>query len=256
MWILAGASRGAARGGHADLFDLWSLIGLGYLGAFLVALGFGLIPFAGPSNTVLAAVAVMLLSSAHLFLIAVTIALGASVAKTAHYYATLLAARALGEERRKKLESYRARLGSSGALALFLAAASPIPDEPVVIPLSLMGYNIGRFFLAFFAGKMVATLLGAYSGQAVFPALRSLFDTVGTAVLSVILTVAVTLTMLRMKKRKVHLPSREALSRIEAAPHLSRSSLSSCRNNPRVNLVSRLHHTAIPRINTTVFLEI
>jgi len=118
----------------------------------------------------------------------------------------MLAARTLGEERRKKLESYKHRVGKSGALALFIAAASPIPDEPVVIPLSLMGYNVYRFFLAFFAGKMVATLLGAYFGRAAYPIFESLFGTVGTAILSVVLTVIITFAMLRLGKRKGPLP--------------------------------------------------
>ncbi|MEM2905655.1 MAG: VTT domain-containing protein [Candidatus Bathyarchaeia archaeon] len=188
------------------MVDPWGLISLGYVGAFLVALSFGLIPFAGPSNTLLAAVAVMLLPSAHPFAVAAAVALGATVAKTVHYYAALLAARALGEERRRKLESYRARVGKSGALLLLIAAATPVPDEPVVIPLSLMGYNVYRFFLAYLAGKMLATLLGAYLGRAASPLFESLLGAAGTVLFSVALTAIVTYAMLRLEKRKSPLP--------------------------------------------------
>lgn len=63
-----------------------------------------------------------------------------------------------------------------------------------------MGYNVVKFFLAFFGGKMVATLLGAYSGRALYPVFESLFGPIATAALAVLLTIAITFAMLRLEK--------------------------------------------------------
>jgi uncharacterized membrane protein YdjX (TVP38/TMEM64 family) len=47
---------------------------------------------------------------------------------------------------------------------LFLAAASPFPDDPVVVYTALTRYNIFKFMLAYFAGKVIVTLAGALIG--------------------------------------------------------------------------------------------
>ena len=52
-----------------------------------------------------------------------------------------------------------------GAAAAFIAAATPIPDDLVYIPLGLAKYNPKRFFLATFAGKVVLSyvvVVGSY----------------------------------------------------------------------------------------------
>jgi uncharacterized membrane protein YdjX (TVP38/TMEM64 family) len=47
-------------------------------------------------------------------------------------------------------------------LLIFVVAATPIPDEPVVIPLGLMKYNPAKFFVFFFLGKLSIIIVGAY----------------------------------------------------------------------------------------------
>jgi len=42
-----------------------------------------------------------------------------------------------------------------GATAAFVAAATPIPDDFIYVPLGLAKYNPTRFFVATFAGKIV-----------------------------------------------------------------------------------------------------
>jgi len=52
-------------------------------------------------------------------------------------------------------------------LAVFIAAALPVPDDVVYIPVGVSGYNVFSFFIALFLGKIVVTTLAALYGVAV-----------------------------------------------------------------------------------------
>jgi membrane protein DedA with SNARE-associated domain len=52
-------------------------------------------------------------------------------------------------------------------LAVFLAAASPIPDDVVYIPVGISGYSVAYFFMALFLGKLVITILTVIYGAVV-----------------------------------------------------------------------------------------
>jgi membrane protein DedA with SNARE-associated domain len=176
-----------------------ALINEGLFGVFIVSLALNLIPFFGPSNTVLAAAVAAILPSMHPLAIALFIAIGASFAKTVHYYVAFIGRKALNEERRERLEEYRKKAPRWAPLALFMAAASPIPDEPIVLPLGLIRYSPLKFFIAFFLGKMVATTLGAYIGRFASSVLEPYLDVTLTAIASVALTILVTFLLLRRK---------------------------------------------------------
>jgi len=140
------------------------LASYGYVGVFLVSLAVNLLPFTSPSNMVLAGAAAFLLPAMNPLLVGLSVALAASVAKTGHYYvASYLGSKA--RNKTEKLESYGRRLGRWGALAAFVAAATPIPDDPIVIPLGLTRYSPIKFFVAYFLGKSLISAAGAYLGQ-------------------------------------------------------------------------------------------
>jgi membrane protein DedA with SNARE-associated domain len=162
----------------------------GYLGVFAVSLAVNLLPFTSPSNMILAGAAAFLVPTMDPILVGLAVAIAASLAKTVHYYVASYVGAKTGSKS-EKLGSYGRRLGRWGALAAFVVAATPIPDDPVVIPLGMTRYSPAKFFIAYLMGKTLVSVLGAYLGrqsaltfQAVLPSNEYI---VVTAVVSVLI---------------------------------------------------------------------
>jgi membrane protein YqaA with SNARE-associated domain len=155
------------------LFDsmsgfLENLLSLGYPGVLIVSFTLNLIPFLGPSNLVISGIIGSLIHSSNPLIIGFLIALGASIAKTIHFGLSFFAVTIVKRKQKPEESNNGKREHSSqklGMIALFIAAASPVPDEPIVIPLGLMRYSPIKFFTAFFTGKILITVVGAYFGQ-------------------------------------------------------------------------------------------
>ncbi len=99
-----------------------------------------LIPFAGPSNLLIVS-STALLVKADPFIIGLLVALGAVSAKSIHYLVTFFIGNHVPAKDRERLHNAGLKVKRWAFLALFLAAATPIPDEPVVVPLGLLKYN-------------------------------------------------------------------------------------------------------------------
>lgn len=140
------------------------LTAYGYLGVFAVGLALNLLPFTSPSNLVLAGAVAFLFPAMNPFFVGLTVAVAASLAKAVHYYAASYVGTKTGTKA-EKLGSYGRRLGRWGALAAFLVAASPIPDDPVVIPLGMTRYSPVKFFVPYFVGKTLVSVAGAFLGR-------------------------------------------------------------------------------------------
>jgi membrane protein DedA with SNARE-associated domain len=185
---------------------------------WLTSFGFNLIPFAGPSNLFIASTAALSLSSADpatLVAVGFLVALGATMAKSVHYLVTFFASKHLNEKRRQRLDADAAKIRRWAFLLLYAAAATPIPDEPVVIPLGLMKYSPVKFFTAFFLGKISITIIGAYLGAWSETAFAPWLSQEAMIAISIALTVAVTIILLKVDmgklmekifKRKLTLP--------------------------------------------------
>lgn len=173
------------------------LLGLGYLGVFLLSFILNMLPFMSPSNLLLSGAVGVALPWMNPLLIGFLIALASSLAKLIHFYSVFFAGRALRISD-SRLEGYRRRVGRIGPLLLFLAAASPIPDEPVVISLGLLRYSSARFFLFFFSGKILITTLGASAGSRVSLSLGNFLGSPIMVASSVILTVAATYLLVKI----------------------------------------------------------
>ena len=167
----------------------------------LTSFGLNLIPFAGPSNLLIASNAA-LLGTADPISIGFVVALGAATAKFIHYMVTFFISRHIGEQRRKRLDAVAPKFRRWGFVALFIAAATPIPDEPVVIPLGLLKYNPIKFFLAFFAGKFLITTAGAYFGRVSEDFLASAISQETLIILSIAATIIITVVLLKVDVAK------------------------------------------------------
>jgi membrane protein DedA with SNARE-associated domain len=172
----------------------------------LTSFGFNLIPFAGPSNLLIASNAAILLGTSDpLVLVAVgfLVAFGASFAKGLHYIITFFVGKHLKGKQRERLDADAVKLKRWAFWLLFAAAATPIPDEPIVIPLGLMKYSPAKFFTAFFLGKLSITIVGAFLGAWGGKALSEWLSPELTVVLSIVLTVVVTVILLKVDVGKL-----------------------------------------------------
>jgi len=174
------------------------LLGWGFLGVFVSAFLLFLIPFFGPSTMLYAGAAAAISSDQPPALIGVAVAGGASLAKVIHYYLSFFARRALSQESISRLEGYCEKWGRWKSVATFLSAATPIPDEPVLVSLALVDYSPVRFLVVYFLGKIVITVPGAYMGRSASRALWHLVGQVPATMASVIITIMVTVILLKV----------------------------------------------------------
>jgi membrane protein YqaA with SNARE-associated domain len=178
----------------ASLYDL--------LGVLLTSFAINLIPFAGPSNLLIAANAALIVK-ADPWTIGFLVAVGSASAKLIHYVITFFAGNLLSEKRRKILDAESQRVKRWAFLALFVATATPFPDDPVIIPLGLLKYNPVKFFLAVFLGKLSITIIGAYLGMSGAGFFSSVISQETMVIISILLTVAVTVLLLKVDVVKV-----------------------------------------------------
>lgn len=169
-----------------------------------------LIPFLSPSNIVISGAVGSLFPHFNPLLVGFLVALGASIAKTVHFTLSFFVVKVLNKEKQAKLESYSRnhRFKKLGMIAAFIAAVSPVPDDPIVIPLGLMRYSPIKFFSAYFTGKIIVTVTGAYLGQTASLTLEQYMGNTATIVLSITLTFLITLILIKkeffLEKLKAH----------------------------------------------------
>jgi membrane protein YqaA with SNARE-associated domain len=171
--------------------------GIELLSVLFFSFVLNLIPFAGPSNLFIAMNAALFVDTNPLML-GLLVAIGSASAKLVQYFVTYFLGGRLGEERRRRLDALNTKIGKWAFPALFIASATPIPDEPVIIPLGLLKYNVAKFSLAVFLGKIIITTPGAYLGQFGEGVLSSLIAQEALVTLSIALTIAITILLLRV----------------------------------------------------------
>jgi uncharacterized membrane protein YdjX (TVP38/TMEM64 family) len=185
------------KGATVELTVLYELLGI-----LLTSFVFNIIPFAGPSNLLIASNAAMIVKADPL-IIGFLVALGSTSAKFIHYLVTFFIGGFIGEKRRERIDATGLKFKRWAFLALFVVAATPLPDEPVVVPLGLMKYNPAKFCLAFFAGKLLITVIGAYLGTLSQALLLPFISQEILIVASIVLTILVTIALLKIDVTKI-----------------------------------------------------
>jgi len=74
----------------------------------------------------------------------------------------------LKEERRRKMTILGRAIGKYGALAVFLFALTPLPDDIIYIPIGLAGFDLIKFMFANALGKIILSWIVAYGGRLYF----------------------------------------------------------------------------------------
>jgi len=167
----------------------------GYLGLFIICFLINMIPFLSPSNMVLAGAAMLLLPTFNPILVGVVIAISATAAKLIHFFIVRGSRMILSEERLKSLDSEEQRVKKWGAFALFIAAASPVPDDPLIVYVGLAKYSTWKFIVSYFIGKVAVTILGALIGYGV----GGFFESMPIVLASIALTALITGFMFKRK---------------------------------------------------------
>jgi len=127
---------------------------VGYLSLALVNFFGSLIPFIPlPAFLLLASMSVG--DQFNLHILALLSALTATAAKQIIFYVSYEGRHILNEKTRKRMRPFERLVKRYGAAAAFVAAATPIPDDLIYVPLGLAKYNPKRFFIATLTGKIV-----------------------------------------------------------------------------------------------------
>ncbi len=127
---------------------------VGYIGLTLVSFFGSLIPFVPlPSFLLLATMSVG--DQFDLHMLAIISAVTATAAKVIVFSVSYGGRRIIGEKSRKRMRPFERLVKRYGAGAAFFAAATPMPDDLIYVPLGLAKYNPKRFFIATLTGKLV-----------------------------------------------------------------------------------------------------
>ena len=189
--------------------DLWDIFPfapeVGYIGLALVSFIGSLIPFVPvPSFILLATMSVGEQFDIHI--LALISAFTATIAKQIIFYASYGGRRMISEKTKKRMKPFQKLVKRYGGAAAFVAAATPIPDDMVYIPLGLAKYNPKRFFIATLSGKIVLcyiiVLISHYTGLSILePILEDIDDPfaiyAGIIVFGAIMT-AIVILLLRL----------------------------------------------------------
>nr|AIF16324.1 putative membrane SNARE associated-like protein [uncultured marine thaumarchaeote KM3_73_E02] len=194
--------------------DLWDIFPfapeVGYIGLALVSFIGSLIPFVPvPSFILLATMSVGVQFDIHI--LALISAFTATIAKQIIFYASYGGRRMISEKTKKRMKPFQKLVKRYGGVAAFVAAATPIPDDMVYIPLGLAKYNPKRFFIATLSGKIVLcyiiVLISHYTGLSILePILEDIDDPfavyAGMIVFGAIMT-AIVILLLRLNWERI-----------------------------------------------------
>jgi len=136
----------------ADLFPFAPEVG--YLSLALVNFFGSLVPFVPlPGFLLLATMSVG--DQFDLHVLALLSAITATAAKQIIFFVSSSGRKIINEKTRKRMRPFERLVKRYGAAAAFVAAATPIPDDIIFVPLGLAKYNPKKFFVATLTGKIV-----------------------------------------------------------------------------------------------------
>ena len=196
---------------HVDLWELFPFTPeVGYLGLTIVSFFGSLIPFVPiPSFVLVATMAVGEQFDIHVLVLIA--ALTSTAAKQIIFYVSYGGRKIISEKTKKRMLPFQKLVKRYGGSAAFVAAATPIPDDLVYIPLGLAKYNPKRFFVATLLGKFVLyyviVLISHYMGLSLLePVLREIDDPlpvyIGIIALGAAMTIVVIL-LLRLNWERI-----------------------------------------------------
>jgi membrane protein DedA with SNARE-associated domain len=127
---------------------------VGYLSLFAISfIGSAIIFIPAPFFVLLAAMSIDPKFDPHL--LALISAGGATAGKMIIFYGSYYGRKILPEETKRRMRPLQKLVSRYGWIAAFIAAATPVPDDLVYIPLGLSKYKPIRFLAATLGGKIL-----------------------------------------------------------------------------------------------------
>ena len=194
-----------------DLTDIFPIDPeVGYVGLTLVSFFGSLIPFVPfPAFILLATMSAT--DKFDLNIIAITSAVASTAAKQIIFTLSYGGRKIITEQTRKRIKPFERLVKRYGAGAAFVAAATPIPDDLIYVPLGLAKYNPLRFFISTVVGKIVLSYAIVFISRSfglsyINPLLDKVNDVstiyIGTAIFVAMIT-GVVILMLRLNWERV-----------------------------------------------------
>jgi len=146
-----------------------------------------------------------------LHILALLSAVSATIAKQIIFFVSFKGRKIISEKTQKRMRPFERLVKKYGAAAAFVAAATPVPDDIIFVPLGLAKYNPRRFFISTLAGKIVLSysivFLYHYLGLSIVEPLVKDLDSatpiyIGIAVFGIMMTVVIIL-LLRLDWAKI-----------------------------------------------------
>lgn len=130
-------------------------------------------------------------------LIALASGLGSAIGEFSGYLLGLGGRKIVSEKGRRNVELILKIFGRYGALAIFVFALTPLPDDLLFIPLGVMRYGFLRAFIPAFLGKICMSLIIVYSGRFMVGVICDIFGIesdltsaiIGTAIALILLVI-------------------------------------------------------------------
>ena len=91
----------------------------------------------------------------NIHVLAILAAVTSTLAKQIIFYVSYGGRKIISEKTKQRMLPFQKLVKKYGAGAAFFAAATPIPDDLVYVPLGLAKYNPRKFFVATLTGKLV-----------------------------------------------------------------------------------------------------
>ena len=194
-----------------DFTDIFPFaVGDGYIILALVNFFGSLIPFVPlPGFLLLATMSIG--NEYDLHILALVSAISATAAKQIIFYVSFKGRKIISKKTLKRMRPFQRLVTKYGAAAAFVAAATPMPDDIIFVPLGLAKYNPKRFFISTLVGKIVLSysivFLYHYLGLSVVePLVKDLDDAtpiyIGVVVFGIMMTLVIVL-LLRLDWAKI-----------------------------------------------------
>ncbi|ABN70662.1 conserved hypothetical protein [Staphylothermus marinus F1] len=184
----------------------WLIYQYGVFGVFIVSLIGNAIPY----STIPYLVFIVLYSgSVHDPIIHAMITFaggfGAALGKVVVYYFGWGIRHVLPENMKENLELFTRLFRKSTFIAVFIFAASPLPDDIIYIPLGATKYSLKKYFIALLAGKITITGLAVFFGSSIEWAIRATtnYPEYITLPILIVLTLYLTYVMAKIEWIKI-----------------------------------------------------
>ena len=187
-----------------DFTDIFPFaVGDGYVILALVNFFGSLIPFVPlPGFLLLATMSIG--NEYDLHILALVSAVSATAAKQIIFYVSFKGRKIMSKKTLKRMRPFQRLVTKYGAAAAFVAAATPMPDDIIFVPLGLAKYNPKKFFISTLVGKIVLSysivFLYHYLGLSVVEPLVKDLDNatpiyIGVIVFGIMMTVVIILLL-------------------------------------------------------------